>query len=265
MKNYYSFFFNEKYVHFTKNMIKFNYRIIESNAYSSYKRIENNSCGKLLFFFYLKFVIFYVHLTISCIKYTIYNYEERMVRMYKNLLYDGREHAKLEYTLLGAEIDYAKKLSNHLLIITEYTSKEDINKFIKHAKQIDHTLEVVSNDAALIKELTQECLSNNIQITFIDTKDFIGFETTYTSEQIREMLENERKRLNLSGHEFSKYYRMNYMTYRSIVKLHKDVNLLRIKTLCQIANICNIHPAQIEGSVIRRRLLAHNPKLGGEC
>ena len=187
-----------------------------------------------------------------------------MVRMYKNLLYDGREHAKLEYTLLGAEIDYAKKLSDHLLIITEYTSKEDINKFIKHAKQIDHTLEVVSNDAVLIKELTIECLANNIQITFIDTKDFIGFETTYTSEQIREMLENERKRLNLSGHEFSKYYRMNYMTYRSIVKLHKDVNLLRIKTLCQIANICNIHPAQIEGSVIRRRLLAHNPKLGGE-
>lgn len=188
-----------------------------------------------------------------------------MINMYKTLLYDGRDHAKLEYSLLGAEIDYAKRLSDHLLIITEYTSKDEISKFIERTKQLDHTLEVVSNDAVLIKELTKECLEHNVRITFIDVKDFIGFETTYTSEQIREMLESERARLKLSGHEFSKYYRMNYMTYRSIVKLHKDVNLLRIKTLCQIANICNIHPAQIDGSVIRRRLLAHNPELGGKC
>lgn len=184
--------------------------------------------------------------------------------MYHSLLYDGRERMKLSCALLKTEIEYTQRKCERSLVITEDTTKEEISKFINETKHLNHALEVVSNDASLIKELAQECVARNVQIRFIDEKEFIEFARVYTDEQIRNMLEDERMKHQLSGLEFSQQYQINYLTYRSITKYKKDVGTLHIKTACQVANICKIHPAQIKNGIVRRRLLEQNPTLGGD-
>jgi len=184
--------------------------------------------------------------------------------MYHSLVYDGREHAKLSHVLLDTEIEYTKRKCEHSLVITEDTTKEKVSKFISETKQLQHVLEIVSNDAILIKELIQECLANNVQISFVDTKEFIEFKRIYTNEQIRNMLEDERNNHRLSGLEFCQRHQINYLTYRSLTKYQKDASALHTKTACQVASICKIHPAQIENGIVRRKLLESNPKLGGE-
>jgi len=184
--------------------------------------------------------------------------------MYHSLLYDGRMHMKLSFDLLNTEIEYAQRKCERSLVITEDTAKEEISKFIYETKHLNQVLEVVSYDTSLIKELAQECLARNMQIHFIDEKEFIEFENVYTDEQIRNMLEDERMKHRLSGLEFCQRYQINYLTYRSLTKYQKGASALHTKTACQVASICKIHPAQIKDGIVRRKLLAQNPALGGE-
>lgn len=183
--------------------------------------------------------------------------------MYKTLLYDGREHVKLAYAFLCADFEYAERVSDRLLFIDDESSKKRISKFITETKHLGHTLEVVSNDAAFIAEVSKECALTGVQMNVINTKEFIGFDTIYTDAQIRKLMENERKILKLSEYEYSLRRHIKHGTYHAIVTSRKRMNGLQARTLCQVAQICNVHPAQLEGSRLRHKLLAYYSELEG--